>query len=139
MKNNALLPLVGIFWFYDGKPVFVHAVPLAEGLKYGDAITGIKDHAVYWEELRSQANGVSILPPRLREEYFSIPRGRVVYHQDTEQFTVYHGNNLRKTDLKKVAAAFHLPKDTTRFEQDFHYCDVRDDEWESMLGGDSSL
>ena len=106
-------PSVGIFWFYDGSPVFVHAVPVKEGLRYDKAITGIKDHADYWEELKSKGQ-LGILPENLREEYFSIPRGRVVYHEDTGFFTVYHGNNLKKRDLQKVAAVFCLPKDKTR-------------------------
>lgn len=73
------------------------------------------------------------MPENLREEYFSIPRGRVVYHEDRDFFTLYHGNNLTKRDLQKVAAAFCLPKEKTRFEKDIHYCDLQDDEWEQMF------
>ena len=98
------------------------------GERYGDAITGVKDHADYWEELRCEGK-LNALDEPLRDEYFSIPRGRVVYHSDTERFFVYHGNNVKKKDLRKVASFFNLPKGKTIFEQDFHYCDFDDSEW----------
>ena len=121
-------PKVGIFWFYEGKIIFSHAVPLEVGEYYGDAITGVKDHADYWEELRCEGK-LNALDEPLRDEYFSIPRGRVVYHSDTNSFFVYHGNNVKKKDLRKVASFFNLPKEKTIFEQDLHYCDFDDSEW----------
>ncbi len=129
--NNAE-PFIGIFWFYNGIVMFPHAVPLSKGIHYGNAITGTKDHADYWEELRKEA--LSILPAHLRTEYFSIPRGRVVYHSDTDQFFVYHGNNLKKKDLQQVAKLFCLPKKKTIFEQDLHYCDYSDKDWSTIFG-----
>ena len=114
--------------------VFVHAVSLEQGLRYDKAITGIKDHAEYWEELGKNSCQLNVLPPKLREEYFSIPRGRVVYHEDTQLFSIYHGNNLGEHDLQKVAAVFCLPSlNHVRFEQDIHYCDLSDEEWERMF------
>ena len=127
-------PLVGIFWFYYGLPLFVHAVPLEQGLRYDKAITGIKDHAEYWEEFGKGSCQLNVLSPKQREEYFSIPRGRVVYHEDTQLFTIYHGNNLSECDLQKVAAVFCVPSlKHVRFEKDIHYCDLSDDEWEQMF------
>ena len=130
-KNATCDPFVGIFWLYAHRLVFTHAVPLADGLRYGDAVTGRKDHADYWEELLLQVK-LNILPMELREEYFSIPRGRVVFHTDTQNFYVYHGNNTTKAALRKVATAFHLPKEKTVFEQDTHYCDFSDEEWSAL-------
>lgn len=69
-------PFVGIFWFYHNVPLFVHAVHLDEGQQYGKAITGIKDHADYWEE----GTDLQFIPEHLQKEYFLIPRGRIVYH-----------------------------------------------------------
>ena len=97
----------------------------------GEAITGTKDHADYWEELRSVGE-LSVLPHHLQDEYFSIPRGRVVYHTDTKKFYVYHGNNVTKSDLQKVTKLFCLPKESTSFEQDLHYCDFSDEQWEAL-------
>lgn len=42
---NQLIPQVGIFWLYRHEIIFAHKVLLADGVRYGDAITGIKDHA----------------------------------------------------------------------------------------------
>lgn len=120
---------VGIFWLYRHEIIFAHKVPLADGAHYGNAVTGTKDHADYWEELRISEK-LAQLPPELREEYFSIPRGRVVYHSDTDRFFIYHGNNATKSDLAKVRRVFNLPKAKTICEQDLHYCDLSDDEWE---------
>ncbi|WP_296328194.1 hypothetical protein [uncultured Treponema sp.] len=96
---------LGIFWIYRHEVIFSHSVPLADGLPYGEAITGTKDYADYWEELRSVGE-LSVLPHHLQDEYFSIPRGRVVYHTYTQKFYVYHGNNVTKSDLQKVAKLF---------------------------------
>ena len=122
---------LGIFWIYRHEVFFSYSVPLADGLPYGEALTGTKDHADYWEELRS-AGELSVLPHHLQDEYFSIPRGRVVYHTDTQKFYVYHGNNVTKSDLQKVAKLFCLPKESTSFEQDLHYCDFSDEQWEAL-------
>ena len=103
-------------------------VPLEKGDIYGNAITGIKDHADYWEELRADGS-LNVLPENLQDEYFSVPRGRVVYHTDKDVFTVFHGNNITKKDLHKIARAFCLPKNKTCFEEDLHYCDLTEDDW----------
>lgn len=122
---------LGIFWIYRHEVIFSHSVPLADGLPYDEAITGTKDHPDYWEELRSVGE-LSVLPHHLQDEYFSIPRGRVVYHTDTQKSYVYHGNNVTKSDLQKVAKLFCLPKESTSFEQDLHYCDFSDEQWEAL-------
>lgn len=59
-------------------------VPLAEGVVSGDVVTGTKDHADYWEELRAEG----------------------------------------------LLAA--LPQDKTVFEQDLHYRDLSDAEWQGL-------
>lgn len=128
-KENLKLtePFVGIFWFYNGLVMFSHAVPLTEGLIYGDAITGVKDHADYWEELSK--GQLSFLPESLRQEYFSIPRGRVVYHKDTDKFHILHGSNIKKNDLQQVRKLFCIPKEKSVFEIDTHYCEYTSEEW----------
>lgn len=123
---------VGIFWFYRGKLVFKDAVPVAQGVSYGEAITGRRDHAEFWDELYG-AGELGRLPECLREEYFSLPRGRVVYHGDTGQFFVLHGNNVCRRDLRTVAKSFNLPKHNTVFELDTHYCDFSDKEWADLM------
>lgn len=57
-------PKVGILWLFNHEIIFSHSVPLSEGFLYGEAITGIKDHAAYWEELRKKKE-LFQLPVRL--------------------------------------------------------------------------
>ena len=123
---------MGIFWLYKHEIAFMHAVFLAEGLAYGDAVGGTKDHADYWEELRS-GGGLEKLPVAVRDEYFRIPRGRVVFRRDQGRFYVYHGNNVTRADLEKIRKAFGLNKADTTFEQDLHYCDLGEAEWETIM------
>ena len=125
-------PRVGIFWLYKHEVAFLHAVPLAEGLAYGDAVGGTKDLADYWEELRS-SGGLEKLHESLRDEYFCIPRGRVVFHRDNGRFYVYHGNNVTRADLEKVRKSFGLDKAATSFEKDLHYCDLDAEEWGNIM------
>lgn len=123
---------VGIFWIYHGRIIFKNSVPVAQGFVYGEAVNGLKDHCDYWEELDKQGE-LKQLPPSLRSEYFTLPRGRVVYHKDTGSFCVLHGNNVSSWDLHCVAKSFNLPKNNTKFEQDIHYCDLSDKEWQDIL------
>lgn len=123
---------VGIFWIHRGRVVFKSALPVGEGLPYGDCVNGERDHADYWEELAGKGE-LGRLPPGLREEYFALPRGRVVYHRDTGRFCVLHGNNVSARELRAVARSFALPGKTTEFVRDIHYCDLTDREWRLLM------
>ena len=112
-------PSVGIWWFYYDNILFADPVEVAKGLPYGDCITGLTDHADFWDKLES-AGELNKLPPLLRSEYFYIPRGRVVYHKDTGRYTVLHGG-LKKRELNIICKFFALPKEITDFDTDFHY------------------
>ncbi|MBO5137540.1 MAG: hypothetical protein J6B81_03465 [Spirochaetaceae bacterium] len=125
-------PEVGIFWIYHGRIIFKNSVPVEQGIPYGEAINGHKDHCDYWDELDEQGK-LEWLPLTFRSEYFSLPRGRVVYHRDTNSFCVLHGNNVSLWDLYCVTKSFNLPKSNTTFEQDIHYFDLSDKEWKDLL------
>ena len=112
-------PSVGIWWFYYDDILFADPVEVAKGLPYGDCITGLTDHADFWDKLESTGE-LNKLPPLLRSEYFYIPRGRVVFHKDTGRYTVLHGG-LKKRELNKICKYFALPKEITDFDTDFHY------------------
>lgn len=112
-------PSVGIWWFYDGQLLFADSVELKDGQTYGDCIIGPSDHADYWDKLAVYEK-MHVLPPELREEYFLVPRGRVVYHKDSNRFTILHGG-LKKAELNKIRKFFCLPKSQTDFDTDFHY------------------
>lgn len=70
------------------------------------------------------------LPIELQDEYFSIPRGRVVYHSDTDGFLIYHGNNATKHDLAKIRITLP-PADFCADMKDFVQMRI---EWETGRG-----
>lgn len=119
MEKECEKPSVGIWWYYFEEVIFSDWVEVEKGLPYGDCITGISDHADFWDKLEA-AGKIEILPPLLRSEYFFIPRGRIVFHKDTGRFTILHGG-LKKSELKKIRQFFCLPKELTDYDTDLHY------------------
>ena len=117
--QNCKTPSVGIWWFYYDEVLFADLVGVENGLPYGTCITGLSDHADFWDKLEA-AGELERLPPILRSEYFLIPRGRVVFHKDTGRYTVLHGG-LKKSELNKIRKFFCLPKELTDSDTDFHY------------------
>lgn len=92
-------PSVGIWWFYYGEVLFADSVAVENGLPYGECITGLSDHAEFWEQLLKNGE-LDKIPQNLQSEYFYIPRGRVVFHKDTGRFTILHGGLKKKSLIK---------------------------------------
>lgn len=46
-------PSVGIWWFYYDAVLFCDPVEVEDGLTYGDCITGLTDHAEFWDILEA--------------------------------------------------------------------------------------
>ena len=95
-ENNLHYPFLGIWWFYKNSLFYAEKTPLEEGEHYGDCIIGKADHAEIWDNL-AQTGKLLELPIELRDEYFSIPRGRVVFHADTGRFSLLHGGFLKSS------------------------------------------
>lgn len=117
--DNCTVPSVGIWWFYYDNILFADPVDVKKGLLYGDCITGLSDHADFWDKLEVTGELLK-LPFLLRSEYFFIPRGRVVFHKDSGRYTILHGG-LKKRELNIIRKYFCLPKDKTDYDTDFHY------------------
>ena len=108
-------PRVGVFWV-EGTVIHSHSVTLSEGLPYGDAVNGPKDHVEFWPELERRH-------PHLRGlEYFDLPRGRVVFRRGEDRFAVMMDRKLHTPSMKAALRRhFHLPAKGTTFERDAHY------------------
>ncbi len=119
-------PEVGIYWLYDGDIFHQNSVPVSVGIEYGTAVNGTADHYREWSSLQ-KARVTQTLPLELREEYDSIPRGRVIYHKDTDRYVIFHGDSTTQEDLAKIREAFNLPQDKTVNEVDFHYNPLPED------------
>lgn len=117
--KNCTTPSVGIWWFYYDEVLFADPVEVEKGLPYGDCITGLSDHADFWDKMEAVGE-LNKIPPLLRYEYFYIPRGRVVFHKPIGRYTILHGG-LKKRELNKIRKFFALPKESTDFDTDFHY------------------
>jgi hypothetical protein len=105
-------PQIGIWW--DNGQVIV-AFPVSAGI--ADPETGMCDsddaHNDCWPEAAMR------LRARRDDEYFSVPRGRVLYHPKRQKSIIYHGNQTSTVRLQLIAAEFALENWEARL--DGHY------------------
>jgi hypothetical protein len=107
---------VGIFWINQTQ-VLADTVVWTGGESYGDFVNGLSDHCTHWATFQQQR------PELRRYEYEQVPRGRVIYNTLTATFTVYGSERFIRDEAQRaiVLAAFHLPRNQTRFVADEHY------------------
>lgn len=103
---------VGIWWQSEQKIVGFGQL-LTATTKTVQLVDSSLGHADIWDlarRLLSCPSGV---------EYFSIPRGRVLWHRVRDLGIIYHGNATPAGVLPKLARLFGLPK--WEAHQDSHY------------------
>lgn len=63
-------------------------------------------------------------------EYFSIPRGRVLYRFRDSRFIVLCGREVARNPhaIRTIASEFCLAENAFLVEQDLHYCLLSDEE-----------
>ena len=77
------------------------------------------EHWREWESICQHFN------KRPRDEYFVIPRGRVLVQHNTGRGLIYHGDATPGATLKRIAKLFRLS--TWTAQADLHYmCDADD-------------
>jgi hypothetical protein len=105
--------LIGIWWD-DGQTLVTLTHSPAER---SSIIAGYFDsdlaHVKQWKHVAARFGKSP------REEYFSVPRGRVVQSQRTGQSIVYHGSVTTQQRLEAIAAEFKLA--TWKASIDLHY------------------
>jgi len=108
--------MIGIFWVYNSKIYFTSVEK--ENIK---AINGFKDsdfaHYQVWNEISSQNKDFYLY------EYEDIPRGRVVYDVENQQYVVYANNDIISSNEANllVINAFNLKGEKVLFKYDEHY------------------
>ncbi len=122
-------PRVGIFWGVPangGLTLVIDTTPLASAEQYGDFLTHPRGHYDVWEAWRRQ--GAAALARRglpaaiMWLEYEDCPRGRIVYHQPTDLFTIYADQMLQGADMvAQIVAAFELTNRRREVRGDEHY------------------
>jgi len=113
-------PKIGIFWLClkDSKIdiFFSETMSFLFGQKYGSFIVVKGGHYDTWESLKRH----NFMPKN--SNYEDLPRGRVSYDIDKEQYVVYHGNYINKASgIKTVIKKEFNLKRNTRWEMDLHY------------------
>lgn len=96
------LPLVGIWWD-DGKQIVALTHPPAAADSTADTL--IDSHLEHWREWPDVALR---LARSADDEYFSVPRGRVLLRSKTGQGMIYHGSSTTLARLELIAAEFKL-------------------------------
>jgi hypothetical protein len=107
-------PKVGIFWLLSQKLV-VDSTPVGGAENYANCKTHGRSHQEYWDQL-TRAGSIA------DGDYEEHPRGRVVYHTETGQFTIYADKCIvrKKAVVKKIVRQMHLPTGTV-ISTDSHY------------------
>jgi hypothetical protein len=113
-------PLIGIWWD-DGKRRAVLAHPLDENATGDVLVDSNLGHIHEWPKI-SKTFGKS-----KRDEYFSVPRGRVIYDRRKKRGIIYHGPSTSPGRLKEIAAEFHLEKWVACLDE--HYSMGDDADW----------
>jgi hypothetical protein len=129
-KTEHQKPLVGIFWLVNNKLV-IDSSPLDQAEPYGDHVGHAASHIDVWAQFQQVGKA-----PR-ESEYEEYPRGRVMYHPASGEFTILADPCIlvRKDLIAEIMKALHLPK-KTKLGSDPHYrCFAclypkgEDDEW----------
>lgn len=125
---------IGVFWVYK-EVVFGKARPIAEGQ---EGIKGLMDspddHVGVWES----ADGYRGHFPELHEsEYQHVPRGRVLYHQETASPLVYLDKTLNgRATRQRIASFFGFKVGDASWRTDLHYTTRHEDLEDIFSEGD---
>ena len=118
-----------IFWGVTGSSgltLVTDTTPLAKAEPYGEFLTHPRGHYEVWEAWRRNGTtslGKYRLPASIAcYEYEDCPRGRVVYHQPTDLFTIYADPMLQGTEtVNRIVVAFKLTGMRREVQGDEHY------------------
>jgi hypothetical protein len=114
-KKSTEAPLLGIFWLVNGKLV-IDSTPLNEAEPYGEHRTHPRSHIDTW----TQYQRIGKVPHE--SEYEEFPRGRVMHHPKSGEFTILADKCIlaRKDLIAHIKDALHLPA-KTKIGTDPHY------------------
>jgi hypothetical protein len=103
---------VGIWWHHR-RQLVGFGQPVATIQEPRTLIDSNLTHADAWDMARRELSCPS------EAEYFSIPRGRILWHAERELGIFYHGNATQKGVLGRLAKLFGLPR--WEAHMDVHY------------------
>jgi hypothetical protein len=117
---TASSPEVGIWWLYQGF-VIQYSVPYREIPDPDDLICVDIEHVKSWPKVQQAYS--KDYPDILKEQYDSIPRGRVWFKRSNNMFLITCSQEmyLKDNDLEKVKTAFALPDKRVSVKVDKQY------------------
>ena len=124
-------PRVGSWWdaagWRGGTELVVLSHPPTENSGGTKLIDSNLNHFEEWDTIAGRLN-------RTRDdEYFDIPRGRVLLHRSDGSGLIYHGSSTGPDRLKVIAEAFGLTAWESRLDE--HYEMISDDDAADELFG----
>ncbi|NJL70548.1 MAG: hypothetical protein HC888_02490 [Candidatus Competibacteraceae bacterium] len=135
VKEAAREPMVGIWWELHGQ-LIDYAIPVREA----QAVTGFKDspfdHATKWYEVQR------LYPGLQREEYFDIPRGRIIQLPTGNFRSFVPPERLNDANLHKlIRSTFNIAPQIYEPFGDEHYAmnAFGDDEFFRDFGDDDVM
>lgn len=108
-------PLIGIWWS-DGKTIAAlsHSVAAANTTRVAGRIDSNFAHVEEWPKVAVK------LGHSPNEEYFAVPRGRVLWDTRRQCGIIIHGSSTGRKCLEAIARRFHLGVEWES-EEDLHY------------------
>jgi len=119
-------PEVGIFWTYEGRLFHLESSPRSKAVSTRISVDYAVGHYAAWF-IMARRGQLTRLPPHMRDEYDSIPRGRVVFLFDKNAYIIYHGDEFNEEIRRNLIDRLHLPEDRVIDEIDEHYNPLPDD------------
>ena len=100
---------VGIWW-HDDERLVAFLQSIAEIKAVGHLIDSDLSHDAIWETARHELTGHE------NDEYFDIPRGRIVWDTAHCSGILYHGNATPTEVFEELAKLFRLPRWEARLD-----------------------
>jgi len=97
----SLHPRIGIWWD-DGTTLVAITHSPESNSSNGELIDSELNHFEEWERISDKFELSST------DEYFEVPRGRVLLNRRTGEAVIYHGNFTDESRLRVIAARFKL-------------------------------
>jgi hypothetical protein len=107
---------IGVFWIYDNQ-IFCETQNINDIKPINGFIDSDLAHYQVWNKVKNQH------PKFYLFEYEDIPRGRIVYDIENEQFIIYCNKDILKQKISKklILEKFQLLNKKAIFIEDEHY------------------
>ena len=108
--------MIGIFWIYKSK-IYAKTISKSQIKPINAFIDSDFAHYKEWDKISLQNRELYLY------EYEDIPRGRVVYDIEKNQYIIYCNEMLLKDKISKnlILKEFKLTKKNFIFKEDEHY------------------